>query len=139
MGALDASPVIRPRASVLRVHDGDSYLLLLDLLGRGLSEDGCESMWIRLRGYSARELSDTAPMDPKGLGRVTGSEAQSLAQEALVNAEHITVELQGPAGHAAETLGRCVGTVYVDGQNLGELLAAEHAVAAGVYEGVSGE
>lgn len=132
----EVAPVIRPRAQLVRVHDGDTYLLLLDLHARGLSQDGCQSVWVRLRGYSARELSDTAAEDPKGLGRVDGPAARDAAQAAFAAATEILVEIQGPAGASSISFDRLAATIYVDGQDLGVLLEAQHAVAAGAFEGV---
>lgn len=130
-------PVICPAADVSRVHDADTYLMLLDLHARGLDEDGCETAWVRLRDYSGRELDDVAAEDPKGLGRLPGPEAQSIAQELLVKASQVTVELKGPDGAGVASFGRLVAWVWVDGQSLGELLAAQRAVAAGKFEGAS--
>lgn len=131
----DASPTIRPEATVIHVHDGDTYLMLLDLHGRGLAEDGCETVWVRLRDYSCRELTDTAATDPKGAGRVNGPAAQQIATKTFAAAAQITVELKGPDGNGAESFGRLVGWVYVDGQSLGEMLVAAHAAVAGKFVG----
>lgn len=133
----DSAPVIRPLARVLEVHDADTYLLLLDLHGRGLDENGCVTEWVRLRDYSARELEDTAATDPKGLGRLPGPDAQAVAQQTLAGAGRVVVEVLGPEGGSvsSESFSRYVGWVWVDGQNLGDLLAAQHAVAAGKFEG----
>lgn len=134
----DTQPCIRPRASVIRVHDGDTYLMMLDILGCGLAQNGCETAWVRLRDYSARELTDTAPADPKGYGRVDGPTARDIAQTLLNAAGEITVELLGPTAtgtYTVQTFGRFAGAVFVDGQELGELLVAQHAVVSGKFEG----
>lgn len=132
-----STPVIRPRAEVLRIQDADTYLMLLDLHGRGLEENGCVTEWVRLRDYSARELTDTAADDPKGLGRLPGPEAAEVATMILGGASEIVVELLGPEGGSvsSESFARYVGWVWVDGQNLGDLLAAQHAVAPGKFVG----
>lgn len=133
----DSTPVIRPLAQVMRLNDADSYLMLLDLHGRGVMENGCVTEWIRLRDYSARELTDTAAEDPKGLGRLPGPQALAVATQILGSAEEVVVELLGPEGGnvSSESFARYVGWVWVDGQSLGELLEAQHAVAHGKFEG----
>lgn len=136
---MSVESVIRVRALPLLVHDADSYLLLLDLHGRGLTENGCVSEWVRLRDFSGRELSDTAAEDPLGLGRVNGPTARTLAAKALNGAQEVMVELVGPAepSHAVtgESLGRFLAWLWVDGVPLGPKLAGEHAVAGGAYVG----
>lgn len=133
----DSTPVIRPLAQILRVEDADTYLMLLDLHGRGLGENGCVTEWVRLRDYSARELTDVAAEDPKGLGRLDGPDAVAVATQILAGAGEVVVELLGPDGGrvSSESLGRYVGWVWVDGQSLGARLEAEHAVAAGKFVG----
>lgn len=139
MSATAIQPIIRPQASIVEVHDGDTFLFLLDLHGRGLEENGCETEWVRLRDFSARELSDTAPTDPLSLGRVTGPAAKEIAATILAAAHQIIVEILGPdsdnASVSTQSFGRYVGWVWVDGQSLGDLLQAQHAVAAGKFEG----
>lgn len=137
MTAVDSTPIIRPLARVLEVRDADSYLMLLDLHGRGLTENGCVSEWIRLRDYSARELSDTAPEDPLGYGRVDGPAAKNIAASLLANRAQIVVELKGPEGTGSQSFARYLGWIWVDGQSLGELLVAQHAAVAGKFEGLT--
>lgn len=129
-------PVIRPQARLLEAHDGDSYLMLLDLHGRGLGENGCVSEWIRLRDYSARELTDTAAEDPLGYGRVNGPIAKDIAATLLNAAGEIVVELKGPEGTGSQSFARYLGWIWVDGQSLGELLVEQHAAIAGKFEGL---
>lgn len=138
---MSTQQTIRVQARPLVVHDGDTYLMLLDLHGRGLNENGCVTEWIRLRDYSARELSDTAADDPQGLGRVNGVSAQGIAEDLLINAAEVIVELVGDdqPTHAVsgQSLDRYLGWIWVDGQPLGPILEAHHAVAAGAFEGVT--
>lgn len=131
--------IIRVPARPIVVHDGDSYLLLLDLHGRGLQENGCITEWVRLRDYSARELSDTAPTDPLGLNRVDGPTAQQIAGAALNTANEIIVELVGAdqPTHtvSGQSLDRYLGWMWIDGQPLGPILEQQHAVANIAVEG----
>lgn len=130
---------IRVPAQPIVVHDGDTALFLLDLHGRGLRENGCVTEWVRLRDYSARELADTAATDPLGLNRVDGPTAQQIAGQVLTTAREIIVELVGTdqPTHAVsgQSLDRYLGWIWVDGQPLGPILEAQHAVANIAVEG----
>lgn len=132
---------IRVPARPLVVHDGDTTLFLLDLHGRGLNENGCVTEWVRLRDYSARELTDTAETDPLGYDRLDGPTAQKAAAYALNGAQEIIVELVGTdqPSHtvSGQSLDRYLGWIWIDGEALGPVLEQQHAVANVAVEGAA--
>lgn len=117
--------VVRPRARVEEVTDGDSYWVLVNWTrDRQAPWTGASLLKVRLRDYGARERYDTSDIDPKGLGRVIGPVARVLAMDVLLAASVILVEFQG-----LDDRGRSVCWVWVDGESLGEKLADINAVA----------
>ena len=116
-------PAMRVFAELRRVHDADTYSLLIDTSGDPTPsfDEGAETRWVRLRDYSAIELGKPADAE-----RCSGIEAQVIAQHALRNAGEILVELKG-----SYSFRRHVAWVWVDGASLGEILFGLHVVRRG--------
>ena len=111
------------RAELRRVHDGDSYSLLIDTSGDPTPsfDEGAETRWVRLRDYSAIELGKPADAE-----RCGGRQARAIARNVLSNAKEILVELKG-----SYSFRRHVAWVWVDGRSLGEVLLERRAVRPG--------
>lgn len=128
-------PVVRVRAELRHVHDGDTYVMLLDLRGNGF-DAGAETFRVRLRDYSSPELG--APAAPPLL---SGHAARDYADKLLRAAGSLTVELLGPdpasgaQAAAAESFARQVAWVWADDVALGPALAAAGAARAGAFKG----
>ncbi len=116
-------PAMRVFAELRRVHDGDSYSLLIDTSGDPTPsfDEGAETRWIRLRDYSAIELGKPADAE-----RCSGDEARLIAINVLSAADEILVELKG-----SYSFRRHVAWVWVDGRSLGEVLLGLRAVRPG--------
>ena len=116
-------PVMHVRAELRRVHDGDSYSLLIDTSGDPTPsfDEGAETRWVRLRDYSAIELGKPADAE-----RCSGDEAQGIAHDVLSHANEILVELKG-----SYSFRRHVAWVWIDGWSLGEHLLKRRAVKHG--------
>jgi endonuclease YncB( thermonuclease family) len=98
------TPAYRYRARPLRVIDGDTYEMAIDL---GLK------VWthvpIRLFGWSCPELNE-----PNGLA------AKAAAEQYLLSAMAIIIETEKDK----QTFARWLGHVYCDGENIGAKLEA---------------
>jgi hypothetical protein len=125
-----SAEIVRPQVALHEVHDGDTYWVLVNWLrDKTPPWNHAELVSVRLRDYSARELRDTAVVDPKGLNRVDGPTATQIAAAVLTSASDITVEFQG-----LDSMGRPVVWVWIDtadgaGLSLGQVLLAKRAVA----------
>lgn len=123
--------VVRPRARVEEVTDGDSYWMLVNWTrDRQAPWTGATLVRVRLRDYGARERYETSTEDPKGLGRVDGPTAWRLTKDVFAAASVILVEFQG-----LDDRGRLVCWVWVDGESLGEKLTALNVVARTITVG----
>jgi endonuclease YncB( thermonuclease family) len=109
--------VIRPRAQVRRVRDGDTYELLLDVLNNGFKV-GAVTAEVRLRDFSCPERYTAE-----------GRHAREVAEELLAGGE-VVVELRGE-----RTFGRLVGWVWVAGEALGPELVARGVAQPGARVG----
>ncbi len=105
--------VTRAPAELRRVIDGDTYVLLVNLLqDRGMDE-GATTMQVRLRDYST-----------PGRYTLPGIDATAAAR-ALLTSATLTVELLGE-----DTIGRRVGWLWAGQTPVGPALAVMgHAVA----------
>jgi len=95
-------PTYKYRASLIRVIDGDTYVMRVDL---GFFVEA--KLHIRLRGIDLPERYT-----------VEGKEATALATKFLESATQLVVETYKDQ----QTFGRWVADVYVDGQSLVSLL-----------------
>lgn len=97
------------------VHDGDSFYLRIDL-GTYCGVRVDPVVYIRLKGIDTFELSE--PL---------GKEARDAALEYLTLAGRVTVATEKPivGGVLGSTLGRTVAQVWVDDQDLAELLRTQ--------------
>ena len=102
--------VTRCRAELVRVIDGDTYILLCDLEQRSsntrasagtVSEEGAATIRVRLRDYSCPEKKTAA-----------GKAAMRAAHRLLAD-EALTVEFLGE-----DTIGRLVGWIWVGPDDL---------------------
>lgn len=117
--------IVRTRCRLEQVTDGDTYYVLCNWRrDKSPPWAGASVIKVRLRDYSARELYDLAPTDPKGLDRVDGRQAKEIASSILNAAAVILLEHQG-----IDDRGRDVCWMWVDGESLGEKLLARKAVA----------
>lgn len=100
---------VRRVLEVKNVHDGDTYLLLID--------QGCgdaRTLWIRLHGLDTWELSQ--PL---------GAAAREAAKTALSQATKITVQtFKTKGGEDVTSFIRYVGDVWVDDVLLADILRA---------------
>jgi endonuclease YncB( thermonuclease family) len=99
-------PAYRYQADVLDVHDGDTQTYALDL-GFGT---GMRKIKVRLLGWDCPELKEKL-----------GLTARDAAATLLRQAKSVIVETVKDE----QTFNRWLAHVYVDGQDLGELLAAK--------------
>ncbi len=97
-------PAYRYRVAVVRVIDGDTYVVNVDLGFRTHVE-----LEVRLHGWSCAELPTTE-----------GRRARDRVTQ-LVSGHAVVVETY----RDQRSFSRWVADVYVDGNSLGELLAAE--------------
>ena len=108
----------RVRARVLDVHDGDTYGLLLDVLGTGF-RIGAVTAQVRLRDYSCPELRQPG-----------GREARAAAASLLLEAKEVVCELRGQM-----TFARHVGWLWADGVAVGPALEKQGHARAGAFMG----
>jgi endonuclease YncB( thermonuclease family) len=94
--------VTRCAAELRRVVDGDTYAVLVDLLGQGF-DHGATTMRVRLRDYSCPETRRGTAAD-----RARGRAAAAAAAE-LLSAGPLYVELKGQ-----DSIGREVAWLWVD-------------------------
>ena len=99
------------KAEFVRAVDGDTYALRLDLGKWPVAKVEVVAQ-VRLKDWKAPELTSTG-----------GPEAQAYAHQVLSGAESIVVRSYYPS------FARNVADVWVDGVDLGEILAAEGHVA----------
>ncbi len=119
-------------AELRRVVDGDTYVMLLDW-HQTKFEKGAQTDHVRLRGWMAREKYAPAEYAPDGtMTRVSGRDAAALAATVLGTAKVITLMSYG-----RDSFGREIADLDVDGQDLGELLAAAKAVVPGDKMGLT--
>lgn len=101
-------PAYRYRASLVRVIDGDTYELSIDLGFKVYA-----TLPIRLYGWNCPEHN--APGGPEATGFAT----------TVLTGQPLVIE----SYKSRQTFARWLATVWVDGNNLGDLLAAAgHAV-----------
>lgn len=107
------TPVYRYRASLMRVIDGDTYELRIDL-GFGVAV----TIRVRLQGVDAPEI--TGPTRQRGL------EAAYFAAAQFEKAQSIVVETHKlPDGKRdAKTFDRYVADIWLDGVSLRDTLRA---------------
>jgi endonuclease YncB( thermonuclease family) len=118
---MSLKPALIVLAELRRVHDVDTYSMLLDLEGGGDFEEGAETRWIRLRDFSGPELRDAATGE-----MLSGVDAAQAAEYMLGHASEILVELKG-----SYSFRRHVAWVWVDGEALGPELVKRRAVRPG--------
>lgn len=96
-------------ANVVRVHDGDTYLVQLD---QGLGD--ARECWLRLRGLDTPELDE-----PNGIA------ARDFAAAHIAGAAEIVVQtFKRSTGADLMTFVRYVADVWLDGVPLADLLRA---------------
>lgn len=100
-------PRIYPVLSVVEIHDGDTYRLLLDT---GFEQAAWP--WLRLRGASCPELSD-----------VNGWAARDVAAELLADAATVTTYKRPGYEDMEKSFARYLADVRLrDGRDLADLL-----------------
>ena len=99
-----ARPAYRYAVELITAHDGDTYKFDVDLgFGSHLK------IWVRLLEWGCPELKTN-----------DGKLAQKIAEHALTQAKQILIETVKDE----QTFYRWLARVYVDGQDIGEILHA---------------
>lgn len=122
--AAKPEPIVRPPVRIVDVHDGDTYLVLVDWKLNRFGPDASQAR-VRLRDYSCPELKQ-----PGSDGLLSGAGARDVAVKLLNEAGEVLVEFKG-----RDSLGRDVCWVWIDGESLGEQLAERKAARPGAFMG----
>lgn len=110
------SPRIFFALSVIEVHDGDTFRLMLDV---GFEQAAFP--WLRLRGFSCPEL-----------GTVKGEVARDETVKLLANVDYVVTKKRAGFEDMEKSFARYLADVYLkDGRSLGEVLVSKNLAVRG--------